>query len=433
MTIDTLYRHFLNHPSISTDTRTLKKGDIFFALKGENFDGNQYAEKAIELGASLAVVDDTAKIESSSNVYVCNSALNTMQDLAKHHRRSLTIPIIALTGSNGKTTTKELIGAVLKTKYNCLITEGNLNNHIGVPLTLLKLNQQHQIAVIEMGANHVGEIDVLCRIAEPDYGIITNIGKAHLEGFGSVDGIQKGKGELFDFVKGVGGTLFIYSDDKRIRNIADEYSKRIQYGMEPENDISGNACDSNQYLKVCYQHSGKLQQSIQTKLTGTYNTPNVLCAIAVGSYFDISSDNINSAIENYIPSNQRSQIIETESNLIVLDAYNANPSSMQVAIENLTLNFKKPTAVILGDMFELGETSKDEHQKIVDQIKSSNISNVILVGPHFYNTSYEDNFKVFEEITQVKDYLQNNPVKGYSILIKGSRGMKMESLLDLVK
>ncbi len=424
MNISQIHKLFLESSGICTDTRKLKKQNIFVALKGDNFDGNQYAEKALKNGAIYTIIDNKTHKTSEKHILVDN-ALSTLQELASYHRHYLNIPILALTGSNGKTTTKELINCVLSTKFKTTATIGNLNNHIGVPLTILSMNKNTQFGIVEMGANHVKEIDFLCSIAKPDFGYITNIGKAHLEGFKSIEGVLKGKTELYQHLKKHNKLVFLNLDDKKLL----EASKEINtYGFS--STTNGDTQIQLQYINPNVIASYK-STTIQSNLIGEYNFNNIAAAIAIGEYFKISTNSIKDAIESYTPTNNRSQIINKDKHTIILDAYNANPSSMQAAINNFSALKHNSKVAFLGDMFELGKETIVEHQKIVDQISNTQIQEIYLIGHLFYNTKSTDNrikkFKEFEEL-DIKETLKN---KQKAILIKGSRGMKLERVLDL--
>ena len=423
MIISQLHTLFLKSNSVSTDTRKVVENDLFFALKGENFNGNKFAKNAIEKGASFAIIDDSFYSQGDKYIIVEN-VLNTLQELARYHRNYLGLKIIALTGSNGKTTTKELINTVLSTKYNTTATIGNLNNHIGVPLTLLSMNTSTEIGIVEMGANHLKEIEFLCSIAQPDFGYITNFGKAHLEGFGGIEGVIKGKSELYYYLKTNNKLVFVNNEDVKQVSLLKDYNKIYSFGNSRNNDVTINIEDANPFVISKFKN-----KIIESKLIGSYNFTNICAAIAIGHYFDIEATSIKDAIENYIPSNNRSQIIIKGSNKIILDAYNANPSSMKAALDNLA-QLKDPNKIaILGDMFELGNDAEKEHQFIADYAASFNFDELLLVGENFYKTNSEGNtyrtFENFKNITLLKS------IKDTTILIKGSRGMALERLLKI--
>ena len=422
-TIEELYQIYLKHPSVQTDTRKLKPGDIFFALKGEKFNGNAFAKQAVEAGAAYVVIDDAA-YEISGKTILVDNVLECLQQLAHHHRQQFQIPFIAITGSNGKTTTKELIHAVLSSKYKTYTTEGNLNNHIGIPLTLLRIKADAEIAVIEMGANHQKEIESYCQYALPTHGLITNCGKAHLEGFGGAAGVRKGKGELFDYLKTINGTAFIFNDYDYLKEMSAGISHIYSYGSN-DGDITGKMLSSEPYLETAI--TGKNTFHIQTQLVGSYNFPNVLAAVCVGQYFKIAADKIKWAIENYTPSNSRSQLINKGSNRFILDAYNANPSSMKLAIENFANLKSEKKVLLLGAMAELGEESVAEHEAIIKLIQSKNWEKVVLVGGDFIKLSHP--FLSFSNSDEAKTWLQNQKFENTDFLVKGSRSMQMEKII----
>lgn len=428
MQIEQLYNFYLQHPQVQTDTRQLKKGDLFFALKGPNFNGNQYAITALSLGASGVVVDEPIGIEGD-NIFQVEDGLQALQTLALHHRKQFTIPFLAITGSNGKTTTKELIHAVLSTSFTTYTTKGNLNNHIGVPLTILSIRNDAEIAIIEMGANHQKEIESYCTIALPTHGLITNCGKAHLEGFGGVEGIRKGKGELFDFIAQHAGTVFINSDLDYLEAMSAKIEHKIFYGNRKGLNPS-SIVDTDKLLGLEVTLNGTNQQRIFTQLVGSYNKANIDAAICVGLHFGIAFDKIRTAIESYIPDNARSQLIKRGNNTIILDAYNANPSSMQVAIENFAKMDGENKLLFLGGMMELGKASVQEHQQVIALIKQFNFEKTILVGGDFANTIHP--FLFFEDVAATSSWLKENLPANAQILIKGSRSMKMEKLLEVL-
>ncbi len=413
-----LYKLYTQHFLVDTDTRNIRKNTIFFALKGDNFNGNKFAEKSLELGANFAVVDEE-EYKTDNNIILVDNVLETLQKLANYHRKQLNIPIIGLTGSNGKTTTKELINVVLSKKYKTAATKGNLNNHIGVPLTLLSITPKNEIGIIEMGANHQKEIEFLSSICEPDFGYITNFGKAHLEGFGGVEGVIKGKSELYTFLRKNNKTAFVNpSDDIQIQKTKDITSVYFD-----TNELY--FIDANPFVKLSYKDT-----VIKSNLIGSYNYSNIAAAITIGKYFKVSKQNIKKAIEEYIPKNNRSQIIESKTNKIILDAYNANPSSMKVALENFAALPEKNKVIILGDMFELGEDSLKEHQAIIDLSDILKFKKQYFVGENFYQTNTNKlQFKTYEEL---EGYIKKNPLENQSILIKGSRGMRLERILDAI-
>lgn len=417
--IKKIYNLYTQSYQVSTDTRLINKNCIFFALKGANFNGNQFAKQAIEKGALAAIVDETEYAISEQTILV-DDVLKTLQAVAHHHRKKLGIPIISLTGSNGKTTTKELMTRVLSTTYKTQATKGNLNNHIGVPLTLLSILPKHEIAVVEMGANHQKEIEELCRIAEPDYGYITNFGKAHLEGFGGIEGVIKGKTELYQYLKKEKKKVFINEDDA----IQVEKSQGIEnysFGKTKGNVIIKEIENDSPFVSLSYQ-----EEEINTQLIGNYNFSNIASAIALGDYFKIEKQKIKTAIEHYTPDNNRSQLIEKEGKQILLDAYNANPSSMKVALENFS-KLQGAKTVILGDMFELGKYAEKEHQQIVNLALEKQFDQILLVGNSFNLT--KNVLPCFTSTHNLIEYLKKHKVNE-KVLIKGSRGMKLETILD---
>lgn len=473
MTIEQLYQIYLQHPSIQTDTRKLKEGDLYFALKGPNFNGNFFAPQAIEQGAAYAIIDEAPSAGSVSpensaspagltdRLILVDDVLTTLQQLALHHRRQFNIPFIAITGSNGKTTTKELIHTVLSAAFTTYTTQGNLNNHIGIPLTLLSVKKDAQFAVIEMGANHQKEIEGYCTYTLPTHGVITNAGKAHLEGFGGPEGVKKGKGELYDFLRTHKGTAFVMWDYDYLREMSTDIPHIITYGTR-DADITGIAIRAASSFLNVQITGGSTIGTIHTQLVGDYNLPNVLVAVAIGKHFGVSDEQIRQALEQYTPSNSRSQLIERDGNHIILDAYNANPSSMKAAIENFasipsgaipsgtipsgailsgaipSANFSQPAnspaspgssnkLLILGAMAELGPASLDEHRQIVNLIGQFPWLDVVLVGGDFLRLQHP--YHSFENARQAGEWLRSKEFKDIYILVKGSRSMKMEETL----
>ena len=431
-----LYKIFEQHPVVCTDTRNIKKDAIFFALKGENFNGNSFAEQAISSGCAYAVVDEEKYVKDKRFLFVPN-VLDIMQSLANYHRRMLNTPVIAITGSNGKTTTKELICAALAKKYNTLGTKGNLNNHIGVPLTLLSLTKEHEMAVIEMGANHVGEIAELCTIAEPDYGIITNIGRAHLEGFGGPEGVIKAKSELYAYIKQKNGLLFVNAENELLVKLSGG-SRVLTYGTTNQVNVQGTIVKADPFVKMRWKRKETLtplidRHLVSTHLAGRYNFENILAAASIASYFGVDEQKLNEAIEGYTPSNSRSQLIEKGSNKILLDAYNANPTSMKAAIENFDEIKWSNKVLILGDMLELGDETAREHQAIVDLVRNKGFDRVFLVGQYFKSVNNSISAAQFESIDALCEHIKKNPLINSSLLVKGSRGVKLERVLDVLQ
>jgi UDP-N-acetylmuramoyl-tripeptide--D-alanyl-D-alanine ligase len=429
-----LYSIFLNHPVICTDSRVCPQGSLFFALKGDNFNANAFALSALQKGCAFAVVDE-AEFAIDERFILVDNVLDTLQKLANYHRKQLGTSIVGITGTNGKTTTKELIAAVLKEKFNILYTQGNFNNHIGVPLTLLKLKPEHDLAVIEMGANHRGEIKLLAEIACPDYGIITNVGKAHLEGFGSFEGVMKTKAELYEFIATSAQKIFINNDNENLLNMAAGAGllgadKRVGYSLN-ENDntanIIGKITDCSPFLSMTCAVKDSTAFEISTQLIGSYNAENVLAAVTIGNFFNLTDEQIKRGLENYVPQNNRSQLTVTEHNKLVVDAYNANPTSMRAAILNFAQMNVNAKTLILGDMLELGEQSTEEHQNIVELLQQNGLKNVLLVGPEFKNT--HNNFTCFDAVSDLQAFIETNPIYDNYILIKGSRGIKLEKIL----
>lgn len=437
MTLSALYQIFLKCQSVTTDSRNCPDGSLFIALKGGSFNGNAFAGKALESGCAYAIVDEGEyAVEGDQRYILVDDCLQTLQQLANYHRRQLGTRVIGITGTNGKTTTKELIAAVLTQKYNVLFTQGNLNNHIGVPVTLLRLKEEHELAVIEMGANHPEEIKFLCGIAEPDYGIITNVGKAHLEGFGSFEGVIKTKGELYDFLREKKSSLnekedtsiFIHHDNPWLKNIAGGL-KQIPYGTQDDLYINGHITGNSPYLAFEWKagKDGELHQ-IQTQLIGEYNFPNALAAVTIGRFFGVEAGDIDEALAGYTPQNNRSQLQQTEDNTLIIDAYNANPTSMMAALQNFRNMTAPKKMLLLGDMRELGAESLPEHQKIVDYIKESGFEEVWLVGEQF--ASVRHSFKTYPGVQEVIKDLKDSKPKGYTILIKGSNGIRLSTAVE---
>lgn len=434
MGIEALYKAFLKYPKISTDTRNIHQDSIFFALKGATFNGNAFAREALEKGAALAVIDEDPDHTDERFIQV-NDVLSALQELAHHHRKQFNIPVIGITGSNGKTTTKELINNVLSQQFRTYATKGNLNNHIGVPLSLLEIHEETEIAIIEMGANHLGEIRNLCRIAAPDYGLITNIGKAHLEGFGSLEGVIKAKGELYDWIAENKGTLFLQADNPILSRMAGERAiqKCFTYGESPVHQVSGQAFRSDPYLSLRWRR-GSESFDVDTQITGSYNTENVLAAICVGLYFKLSPETINTGIQTYRPSNNRSQIIQTKHNTVICDYYNANVNSMSAAIDNFKGLEGQSKVIILGDMFELGETADQEHAILIKKALEVPADQYIFVGQHFYKhrTHIAPGILFYETTEDAQKALKANAPKAALILLKASRGMAFETLLEFL-
>jgi UDP-N-acetylmuramoyl-tripeptide--D-alanyl-D-alanine ligase len=424
MKTEDLYKIYLQYPSVQTDTRKLKEGALFFALKGPNFNANEFAQKAINAGAVYAIIDDDQYAIEGKTILV-NDVLTSLQQLAKYHRQQFNIPFIAITGSNGKTTTKELVHAVLSSTFKTNTTEGNLNNHIGIPLTILKIKPDAEMVVIEMGANHLKEIASYCKIALPTHGLITNCGKAHLEGFGSEEGVRKGKGELYDHLRTNKGIAFVMWDYPYLREMSTGILNIYTYGTTDAN-IIGNAQPSGQYLEVNFNKG--FDELIRTNLVGDYNLPNVLAAVAVGKYFNVEETKIKTAIESYSPTNSRSQLMQKGSNKIILDAYNANPSSMKAAIENFAKADGNEKILALGAMAELGMDSLKEHKDIIKEIDKHQWKDVILVGGDFMKVDHT--YRKFNSSVEAGEWLQNVNVQNSFFLIKGSRSMQMEKLLE---
>ncbi len=425
MNIPDLYLLFQQFPSVETDTRKLKKNDIFFALKGPNFNGNVFAKKALEAGAAYVIIDDQSAYIDERTIVV-KDVLTTLQELSKFHRRQLSIPVIAITGSNGKTTTKELVHAVLSSTFRSYTTQGNLNNHIGIPLTLLRIGTDAEFAVVEMGANHPGEIAGYCQYTQPTHGLITNCGKAHLEGFGSIEGVRKAKGELYDYLRLHGKSAFVNADDEVLMKMSKGIPTVITYGTQ-QADFTGKIIRASPFLQL--EMDDRMNHMLlETKLVGGYNLPNVLAAVAVGNTFAVAPEQIRLGIATYNPSNSRSQLIEKGTNKIILDAYNANPSSMRLAVENFNSLPEGEKVLVLGAMAELGESSISEHEDIVELIKKYTWKEVILVGKDFEKIPHP--FVQLSSASEAATYLRNKDYQHTCLLLKGSRSMQMEKVAE---
>ncbi len=426
--LDKIVTLFRKCSGISTDTRKLENGSLFFALSGENFNGNHFASEAIEKGAAVAIVDDPKFVPENDDRYILvENTLNALQELAKFHRQQFDIPILAITGTNGKTTTKELCAAVLSSEKSICSTKGNFNNHIGVPLTLLNINHKTEAVIVEMGANHPGEIAKLCEIAQPTHGLITNIGKAHLEGFGDFQGVINTKNELYQFLKNNTGTVFVNKDNPLLMDLSEGIAG-ITYGNPPA-DVEGKLKKNKPLTEIIwYRKTGNT--NIQTQLYGSYNFSNVMAAIAVGKYFGISEPGIARALKNYQPDNNRSQLYQTQNNTLILDAYNANPESMALAIDDFAKHRFSNPVLILGDMFELGKSAEEEHNKIIEKLKKTDFQQIIFVGKDFYKTVPAHLYRKFVTTKEAAQYLKSHPIKDAHILIKGSRGMQLESIIQ---
>ena len=424
--VEQVYNAFLGcDQKVTTDTRNIAKNDLFFALKGPNFNGNKFAEKALELGAKYAVIDEKEYF-IEGKTFLVENVLETLQNLARHHREKINIPVVAITGTNGKTTTKELLGAVLTSQYNILITEGNLNNHIGVPLTLLQLNKQHEIAVIEMGASKIGDIKELVEIALPNYGIITNIGKAHLEGFGDVETIKRTKFELYDFIIKNKGGVVINNEDELLTSYIPKEIDKFTYGFSKA-DVTGKVVKQTPTLEMELTMEENAPKMVKTNLLGAYNQNNILAAACVGKIFKVSKENIEWSIAHYSPTNNRSQLVKTSKNTVIADCYNANPTSTMESLISFNQIESSQKLVILGDMLELGASSEVEHQAIVDYLESKSLK-AILVGKCYQKT--KSGFTTFKDTLQLIPYLKQDGLENSLVLLKGSRGIKLEMLLE---
>lgn len=430
--IEQLYQHYLKHPVICTDTRSISEGCLFFALKGDKFDANQFAEKAVTDGAAFAIVDNPAYAKGDQFILV-DDVLSTLQELAKHHRKQLNIPVVGLTGSNGKTTTKELIRAVLAEHFKVFATKGNLNNHIGVPLSILSITDDIEIAVIEMGANHQKEIELLSNIAQPSHGLISNVGMAHLEGFGGFEGVKKGKAELYAYLSQNNGYAFVNAANKDLTEMANKAGVKniVRYNIAEKGTVQGVLKHSDPLIEFNWSFNGESHEA-KANLTGTYNFENILAAISIGCFFGLSAEEINKGLADYFPTNNRSQLTKTEKNTVICDFYNANPSSMAAAITNLNSLSADNKVAILGDMFELGDESATQHQRIIEFALKNEIETLIFIGHHFYNAKGNFNANFFATPTEAAAFIQTQNWKNSLILLKGSRGMALEQLLPLL-
>lgn len=424
-TLDKIYQYYSEKYLVSTDSRKIEEGCVFVALKGEHFDGNDFAYQVAEEKVAACVIADRKDLPHHERLFIVEDSLTTLQELAKLHREKCNIPIIGITGTNGKTTTKELVASVLSKKFKLIYTQGNFNNHLGLPLTILRIKPDTEMAVVEMGANHQNEIAHLCTIAKPDFGIITNIGKAHLEGFGSFEGVVKTKNELYDFIRNKKGRLFVNHDNELLMNLSKNIDSQT-YGKDNNANIKADVISSNPYLHIKWDDS-----EIKTNLVGDYNFENVMAAISVGQYFNVEKELIIEALENYTPTNNRSQFIKSEKNEIVMDAYNANPVSMSHAIKNFRNISSENALLILGDMRELGNDSEKEHKTIINLINELHFDNVILVGQEFRKAS-DNKFMSFINVDDLINYINQNKISGKKILIKGSNSIHLEKIINIL-
>lgn len=435
MDIKQLYAVYQAHPVVTTDSRSCPEGSIFIALKGASFDGNKFAAAALEKGCSYAVVDEKEYyVEGDDRYILTDDCLTTFKELAREHRRQFNIPVVGITGTNGKTTTKELVSAVLAEKYNVMHTEGNFNNDVGVPKTLLRLSPEHEIAVVEMGASHPGDIKKLVEYVEPTCGLITNVGRAHLQGFGSFEGVKKTKGELYDFLKAHDGLVFLNTGNPHLVEMAREreLDRVISYGGEDDANVQGRVTAADPFITIEWQEAGKPNvYSVKSHLIGAYNVDNMLAAVAVGLHFGVTPEQINHALEHYQPTNNRSELVKTADNTLIVDAYNANPTSMAAALDSFEqIDTKLPKMAILGDMRELGAVSEEEHQKVVDNLKAKGLNDVWLVGEEFGKTQCD--FHKYNNVEEVKQAIAQHKPTGKCILIKGSNGTKLFELPALL-
>jgi UDP-N-acetylmuramoyl-tripeptide--D-alanyl-D-alanine ligase len=427
MNIQKIHELFLLNNSVSIDTRNIKENDIFFAINGPNFNGNKFALEAIKKGCSYVVSDELEVSKLSNKIVYVEDSVKALQELANYHRRTLNAKIIAITGSNGKTTSKEILLNVLKSKYNTIATKGNLNNHLGVPLTLLSMNKDTEIGIIEMGANHLKEIEALCKIAEPDYGYITNFGNAHLQGFKTIEGVIKGKSELYEYLKSNSKLIFYNSQNNTQSNVIGEYTNSFSYGINANDDCQLTKVKSSDNIQVSYKN-----KIISSKIYGDYNFDNICIAIAIGDFYNIDFEDIKKGVENYLPDNNRSQITTKESNTIILDAYNANPTSMDLAIKSFEKLKHTNKVIIAGDMFELGEESNKYHQQIVNYLESTSNIEIFIVGVNFSKTNHSNKIKSLVTTDELITDLMKLKIKNSSILIKGSRGMELEKVIKYI-
>ena len=423
-TIENIYELYKKAYTVTTDSRTISKDCVFVALKGEHFDGNDFAMKVAEEGVAACVIADRKDLPKHERLFVVEDSLKCLQSLAKLHRERIGLPILGITGTNGKTTTKELVSAVLSKKFNIVFTQGNFNNQLGVPLTVLRIKPGTEMAVVEMGASHPGDIDELTNIGEPNFGMITNIGRAHLRDFGGYEGVVKTKNEMYQYIAKHNGLLFVNNDNALLMNLANNINK-VTYGTNQNADIQGKMLSANPYLSVEWKG-----HKIDTQLVGDYNFENVMAAICIGTYFKVAENDIVDALSNYCPTNNRSQVIETGKNRVVMDAYNANPTSMSLAIKNFRNICKSDNLLILGDMRELGEESEREHKMIIELLKELKFKNVYLVGNEFSKSSENSEFSSFNNVEELAQYLQKHPVSGYDILVKGSNSVHLNKIID---
>lgn len=436
MDIKALYECYRQHPCVTTDSRNCPEGSIFIALKGASFDGNKFAAQALEKGCSYAVVDEPQyAVAGDARYIVVEDALTTYKELAREHRRQFDIPVVGITGTNGKTTTKELVSAVLAKKYRVLHTEANYNNDVGVPRTLLQITKEHEMAVIEMGASHPGDIEKLVKYVEPTCGMITNVGRAHLQGFGSFEGVKRTKGELYDYMKAHGALLFLNESDSDLLEMATErqFDRVVTYGTEPTANVRGELLACDPFLSFTFQANAAFTPQpieVHSQLIGAYNMSNMLAAIAIGLHFGVPARDAAEALAAYKPSNNRSQLTVTDHNRLIVDAYNANPSSMAAAIENFRLTVAEHKMAILGDMRELGEASAAEHQRVVDTLKNDGFTEIWLVGEEFART--QSPYRTFPNVEAVKEALRTAPISDHTILIKGSNGVRLFELPQLL-